>query len=122
MLLVRKRALAACATVFFIGSGSLRAAPSEFCSSLLAQGVRDTASTNLTEARFFEIKSNVCNQNYDSLQKANSQAASGGIDVPGYLGVTGADNTAASEYSQRYAAMCKSDFSTASGRWCTLII
>ena len=60
----------------------------DICVALLAQGIRDTSSQQVTESRFNELRSNVCNSSYDSYSKAAQQAASGGLDVPGIFGIS----------------------------------
>lgn len=75
----------------------------DICAALLNQGIRDVQSANISESRFNEVRSQVCNANYDSYSKAQSQSASGAIDVPGYFGVSASDANAAAEYSTKWS-------------------
>lgn len=85
----------------------------DICAVLLAQGIRDTSSQQVTEARFNELRSNVCNTNYETYSKAAQQAASGGLDVPGILGISAGSANASTEYSAKYANFCQADYNLA---------
>ena len=86
------------------------AVAADICAVLLAQGIRDTSSQQVTESRFNELKSNVCNSSYDSYSKAATQAASGGFDVPGIFGISFGSANAESEYSTRWGNFCQADY------------
>jgi hypothetical protein len=85
----------------------------DICAALLAQGIRDTSSQQVSEARFNELKSNVCNANYDSYSKAASQAMTGGFDLPGVFGISFGSANANSEYSTKWSNFCQSDYGRA---------
>jgi hypothetical protein len=85
----------------------------DICAALLAQGIRDTSSQQVTEARFNELKSNVCNTNYDTYAKAASQAASGGFDLPGVFGISFGSSSASAEYETKWSRFCQSDYGRA---------
>ncbi len=85
----------------------------DICAVLLSQGIRDTSSQQITESRFNELKSNVCNSSYDSYSKAATQAASGGFDVPGIFGISFGSANAESEYSTKWRNFCQSDYGLA---------
>jgi hypothetical protein len=88
-------------------------AQSSACTALLAQGIRDTSSLQITEYRFNQIKSNVCNSNYDTFAKASSQAMNGGFDLPGVFGISFGSANANSDYTQKWSNFCQSDYSKA---------
>jgi hypothetical protein len=89
------------------------AVATDVCAALLAQGIRDTSSTQVTESRFNELKANVCNSSYDSYSKAASQAASGGFDVPGIFGISFGSANANTEYSTKWTNFCQADYNLA---------
>ena len=80
--------------------------PADVCATLLAQGIRDTSSQQVSEARFNELRSNICNSSYDSYSKAASQALSGGFDVPGIFGISFGSANADTEYSTKWKNFC----------------
>ena len=86
---------------------------SDICAELLAQGIRDTSSQQVTEARFNELRSNICNASYDSYSKAAQQAASGGFDVPGIFGISFGSANADTEYSTKWTNFCQADYNLA---------
>jgi hypothetical protein len=88
-------------------------AQSSACTALLAQGIRDTSSTQITESRFNEIKSNVCNSNYDTYSKASSQAMNGGFDLPGVFGISAGSQSANSDYALKWSNFCQANYSRA---------
>ncbi|RVH92234.1 hypothetical protein CN074_28855 [Sinorhizobium medicae] len=90
------------------------AASQEICAQLLQQGVRDVSTTDTTEARFALLKASMCTTQYDTLDKARSASASGGLDVVGVFGISGSGSDASSEYSSRYNDYCSSNYSNAS--------
>lgn len=83
------------------------------CESLLAQGIRDTTTTNITEARFADVRSNVCNSNYSNYGKASSSAASGGFDLIGVFGINAGGATASSEYDTKWSQLCSASYNKA---------
>ena len=85
----------------------------DICAVLLSQGIRDTSSQQITESRFNELKSHVCNSSFDSYSKAATQAASGGFDVPGIFGISFGSANAESEYSTKWRNFCQSDYGLA---------
>lgn len=85
----------------------------DVCTALLAQGIRDTSSTQVTEARFNELKSNVCNSNYDSYSKSAAQALTGGFDMPGVFGISFGSATANSEYSTKWTNFYQASYALA---------
>lgn len=85
----------------------------EICAALLAQGIRDTSSNQISESRFNELKSNVCNSNYDSYSKAAQKAMNGGFDLPGIFGISFGSSNSNQEYGTKWSNFCKSDYSTA---------
>ena len=105
--------------LLMVGTIALLSAPttalgqSSACTALLAQGIRDTSSQQITEARFNQIKSNVCNSNYDTFAKATSQAMNGGFDLPGVFGISAVSATANSDYSQKWSNFCQANYSLA---------
>jgi hypothetical protein len=87
--------------------------PADICAALLAQGIRDTSSQQVSEARFNELRSNICNSSYDSYSKAASQAMSGGFDVPGIFGISFGSANADMEYSTKWRNFCQADYGLA---------
>jgi hypothetical protein len=87
--------------------------PADICSALLAQGIRDTSSQQVSESRFNELRSNICNSSYDSYSKAASQAMSGGFDVPGIFGISFGSANADTEYSTKWKNFCQADYNLA---------
>jgi hypothetical protein len=100
---------AALSTAWYISP----AASADICAALLAQGIRDTSSQQITEARFNELKANVCNSNYDSYSKAASQAMTGGFDLPGIFGISFGSANANQEYSTKWSNFCSSNYGRA---------
>ncbi len=105
--------LNATATIAVVFLAARPALSADICGALLAQGIRDTSSQQVSEARFNELKSNVCNSSYDSYSKAATQAASGGFDVPGLFGISFGSANANSEYSTKWTNFCQANYGLA---------
>lgn len=86
---------------------------SGICAALLKQGIRDTEVVNISESRFLENQSQICTTNYENYSKAKSAAESGGLDVPGYFGISAAAANAEAEYSTKYTNYCQASYAKA---------
>lgn len=91
----------------------VQADTSDLCVSILNQGIRDTQTVDVSEHRFNELRSEVCKSNYDTFSKASSASASGGLDVPGIVGVSGSEEHADQVYSERRNNFCSADYAKA---------
>jgi hypothetical protein len=106
------KAVKLCAAILCASASlvTLAHAQASVCESLLRQGIRDTSTTHITKSRFVDIRSHVCNSNYDSYAKASSAALSGGFDIPGLFGINAGSANAANEYSTKWSAFCNATY------------